>query len=98
MPINYSKEKKCFEISGFVHSSTAYGGSMIGTEDCPMNKDFCRKWVIGSDNETKIEKCDRLLGTEGEEYFRIFPLDPDKLAKFRIHCKGSNSIKFIMDD
>ena len=97
MSLKYNKEKKYFEISGFLHSTTIVG-SMIGTVDCPMSKKYCRRWFIDPDNVTKIEKCDRLLGTVGDEYFSIFPLDKEKLAKFRIHCKGSNSLEFITED
>jgi len=95
MPIKYNKTDKCFEITGFTHSSS-YEEDTLSTDYCPISKDFCRKFIIGADTETL--KCNRFLGTIGEEHFRTYPIDRDLLHDFKILCKGSNSMEFITED
>lgn len=90
----YNKERKCYEIVAY-SSSSDYEGDTLSTSHCPMNRSFCRKYIIGEKSETK--QCDKFIGTVGEETHSVYPElygDPS----FKILCKGPNSIEFINEE
>ena len=97
MTMTYNKKEKCFEISGAFTHSSSYEGDTLSTDLCPLNKEYCRKFIIGVKGH-KTLTCDKFVGTQGEEYHRTYPVRQEDINNFKILCKGSNSMDFITED
>jgi len=90
----YDKDRKAYLIKGFTESRS-YEGDTLSTDECPLKRDFCRKYTIGA--VTSTEKCDRFVGTCGDDFHRTYPIKIED-HDFRIICKGPNSMDFILGE